>query len=190
MGFFDDAPAPVPEPLWRHHHPWDPPEAEFPSIVSIDTTIIGRSDRAAVAITGLAAVSNGFEIQLTAHFRPGADDETGSGRGRGPGPKEARVSLRFGLQLADGTKVFSRHGRRPRDHDAEPEGPLLQEFAGAATPLTLLTRWWAWPLPPKGPLDFVTELPAHELAESRVTLDAGAILDAAQRSIQLWPEAA
>ena len=188
MGFFDDAPAPVPEPLWRHHQPWDPPEAEFPGIVSIDTMIIGRTDRAAVAVTGLAAVSTGYEIQLTAHRRLDEDDDDGPGSGLGP--QEARVSLRFGLQLADGTKVFGRQGGRPRDHDTEPEGPLLQAFAGGGTPLTLLTRWWAWPLPPKGTLDFVAEWPAVGLPESRISLDAGMVLDAARRSIQLWPEQA
>ena len=182
MGFFDEAPAPVPEPLWRHHQPWDPPEAEFPSIVSMDTMILGRGDRAAVAITGMTAVRTGFEIQLTAHFRPDASDEAG------PGPKEARHSLRFGLQLADGSKVFGRHPRRPRGPDTEPEGPLLQAFALGGTPLSFLSRWWAWPLPPKGALDFVTEWPAYGLPESRISLDAGMILDAAQHSIQLWPE--
>jgi hypothetical protein len=185
MGFFDDAPAPVPEPLWRHHHLWDPPEAEFPSIVSIDTTILGRSDRAAVAITGLAAFRTGFEIQLTARSRPDGSDEPGPA---GPGPGQARHSFRFGLQLPDGRKVFGGHGRRPPGHDTEPEGPLLQAFAGGGTPLSFLSRWWAWPLPPKGSLDFVAEWPAYGLPESRVTLDAGLILDAADHAIQLWPE--
>src|SRR5208283_354538 len=88
MGFFDDAPAPVPEPLWRHHHPWDPPEAEFPGIVPIDATLLGRTDQAAVAITGLAAFSNGFEIQLTARSRPSEGDDAR------PGPGRAGRSLR------------------------------------------------------------------------------------------------
>jgi hypothetical protein len=181
MGFFDDVPAPEPEPPERHHHPWDPPEAEFPSVVSMDTTILGRSDRAAVAITGLAAFRNGFEIQLTAHTRPEA------GAAAGPGPREARDSFRFGLLLPDGTKVFGRHGRPPRGPETEPEGPLLQMFAGGRTPLSFLSRWWAWPLPPKGSLDFVTEWPSYGLPESRVTLDSGLILDAAPHGIQLWP---
>ena len=187
MGFFDDAPAPVPEPLWRHHQPWDPPEAQFPGVVFIDTTIVGRNDRAAVAITGLAAVSTGFEIQLSAHYRPDEDDDAEPGPG--PAGKDALLSFRFGLQLADGSKVFGRHGPGPRHRDTEPEGPLLRAFAMGHTPLSFLSRWWAWPLPPKGTLDFVTEWPAYGLPESRVTLDTGAILDAAQHSIQLWPEA-
>ena len=180
MGFFDDMPAPVPEPLWRHHHPWDPPEAEFPGIVPIDTTLLGRNDQTAVAITGLAAFSNGFEIQLTALSRPDGGDEAGPGR--------ARHSFRFGLQLPDGRKVFGRHGRPPRGHDTEPEGPLLQAFAGGGTPLSFLSRWWAWPLPPKGALEFVAEWRDLGLPESRVSLDAGMILDAPRRSVQLWPE--
>ena len=181
MGFFDDVPAPVPEPLWRHHHPWDPPEAEFAGIVPIDATLLGRSDRTAVAITGLAAFSSGFEIQLIARFRPDDGDEGGLGG--------ARHSFRFGLQLPDGRKVFGQHGRRPpRGHDTEPEGPLLQAFAGGGTPFSFLSRWWAWPLPPKGALEFVAEWPDLGLPESRVSLDAGMIRDAAERALRLWPE--
>ena len=162
-----------------------PPEAEFPGIVPIDTTLLGRSDQTAVAITGLAAFSNGFEIQLTARSRPDDDDVPGPG----PGLGRARHSFRFGLQLPDGRKVFGRHGPgRPGGPDKEPEGPLLQAFAGGGTPLSFLSRWWAWPLPPKGALEFVAEWPDLGLPESRVSLDAGMILDAADRAIRLWPE--
>ncbi len=183
MGFFDDAPAPVPEPLWRHHHPWDPPEAEFPGIVAIDTILLGRTDQVAVAVTGLAAFSTGFEIQLIARSRPDGGEEAGPRLGR------ARQSFRFGLQLPDGSKVFGRHGPgRPGGPDHEPEGPLLQAFAGGGTPLSFLSRWWAWPLPAKGTLEFVAEWPELGLPESRASLDAGMILDAADHAIRLWPE--
>ena len=178
------APAPVPEPLWRHHHPWDPPEAEFPGIVPIDTTLLGRSDQTAVAITGLAAFSNGFEIQLTARSRPGGGDEAGPRMGRGPAlvplrPAAARRRERYSAATAPGV---------PAARTQEPEGPLLQAFAGGGTPLSFLSRWWAWPLPPKGALEFVAEWPDLGLPESRVSLDAGMILDAADRAIRLWPE--
>ena len=127
MGFFDDVPAAVPEPLWRHHHPWDPPEAEFPGIVPIGTTLLGRSDQAAVAITGLAAFSNGFEIQLTARSRPDGGDEAGPGLGR------ARHSFRFGLQLPDGRKVFGRHGPgRPAARTPSRRGRCCRRLRAAA----------------------------------------------------------
>ena len=45
-----------------------------------------------------------------------------------------------------------------------------------------------WPLPPAGPLEFVCEWPAFGIAESRAGIDAQLILDAARRSVRLWPE--
>ena len=54
MGFFDDLPAPAPAPP-RRHHPWEPPEAEFPGIVPIDTLLLARTDQVAVAVPGLSA---------------------------------------------------------------------------------------------------------------------------------------
>src|SRR5580658_5545473 len=77
MSFSDDMPAAEPEP--RMHHPWDPPVAEFPAVVPSGPLVLGRTERAAVAITGISAYSAGFEIFVTARFRPGA------GGGSGPG---------------------------------------------------------------------------------------------------------
>jgi hypothetical protein len=41
----------------RRHHPWEPPEAEFPhwGIVPVDTPLLGRTDQVAAAVTGLSA---------------------------------------------------------------------------------------------------------------------------------------
>jgi hypothetical protein len=183
MGFFDELPAVEPEPPWRHH-PWDPPQADFPSIVGIDTIPLARSERAAVAITGMAAHATGFEIFMTARMRPDGD-------GQRSGPKRLHGdprSFRFGLQFADGTKAISEHARPPRD-DTEPDGPILRVFMAGGGPHTHYARWWAWPLPPSGPDDFVCEWPPFGIPETRATLDAALILDAARRSTQLWPEA-
>lgn len=189
MGFFDEMPAPEPEPPWRHH-PWDPPEAEFPGLVLIDTLLVGRTDEVAVAITSMSAYSSGFEIFVTARIRPDAGGGLGEG---GPGGRRdamaARRSFRFGLQLADGTKVISRHGGGPRpDHEAEPAGPILRPFLGGGGPHSHFSRWWAWPLPPSGPLEFVCEWPTFGVPETRAGIDAKLILDAAGRSTRLWPE--
>ena len=53
---------------------------------------------------------------------------------------------------------------------------------GGGAPYSFFSRWWTWPLPPAGPLEFVCEWPAFDIAESRVGIDAQLILDAAQRS--------
>lgn len=186
MGFFDDLPAPEPAPAHRHYR-WEPPEAEFPGIVPIGTLLLGRTDRVAVAVTGLSAFSAGLEIFVTARIRPTADHPEQHLPG---GPRDlaaSRRSFRLGLQFSDGGKAAGSPGGRP-DHDAEPSGPVLYPFAGGGGPHSFFSRWWTWPLPPAGPLEFVCEWPAFGIAESRAGIDAQLVLDAAQRSVLLWPE--
>jgi hypothetical protein len=186
MGFFDDLPASEPRPLPRHH-PWEQPEGEFPGIVQIDTLVLARTDEVAVAVTGLSAFSTGVEIFMTARIRPSAGRPEQHLPG---GPRDlaaSRQSFRFGLQFSDGGKAAGSPGGR-RGHDTEPTGPVLYPFAGGGGPHSFVSRWWAWPLPPAGPLEFVCEWPAFGIAESRIEIDAGLVLDAARRSVRLWPE--
>ena len=61
-------------------------------------------------------------------------------------------------------------------------------MAGGSPYTEIASRWWAWPLPPAGPLEFVCEWPPFGIAESRTGIDAQLILDAARRSVRLWPE--
>jgi hypothetical protein len=102
-------------------------------------------------------------------------------------PEPPRRSFRFGLQLADGSKVIGLHGGRPAI-DSEPPGPILWPFLRGGGPRSQFSRWWAWPLPPAGPLEFVCEWPAFGIAETRASIDAQVILAAAGRSVRLWPE--
>ena len=188
MGFFYELPAVEPEPQ-HQHHPWDPPDADFPGIVPIDTSLLlGRTEQVAVAITGLSAYPYGFEISVTGRARSVAP-----GNGAPDVPVDlgaARRSFRLGLQLSDGTKVIASRGgsRRDHDEDSEPTEPILRPFMLGGGPHSFLSRWWAWPLPPKGTLDFVCEWTTLGIPETRASIDAQLILDAADRSIRLWPE--
>ena len=167
MGFFDDLPAPEPDPP-RRHHAWDPPDAELPGIVPIDTLLLARTDQVAVAVTGMSAFAEGIEIFLTARMRPDAEHP---GEHPPGGPRDlaaSRRSFRLGLQFSNGGKAIG--------------------SPGGGGPHSFVSRWWTWPLPPAGPLEFVCEWPALGIAESRTGIDAQLILDAAQRSIRLWPE--
>jgi hypothetical protein len=187
MGFFDDLPAPEPAPP-RRHQPWEPPEAELPGIVPIDTLLLARTDQVAVAVTGLSAFSAGIEIFLTARIRPSAEHPEEHLPG---GPRDlaaSRRSFRFGLQFSDGGKAAGGPGAGRPDRDSEPAGPVLYPFAGGGGPHSFISRWWTWPLPPAGPLEFVCEWSAFGIAESRTGIDAQLILDAARRSVRLWPE--
>jgi hypothetical protein len=91
-----------------------------------------------------------------------------------------RQSFQISLQLSDGRTVTS---GRPHD-DAEPTEPILRSNGGGDTSHCLRMRWWAWPLPPSGPLEFICQLGT---GDSRAGIDAQLILDAAQRSVPVWP---
>ena len=106
----------------RPHHPWQPPEAEFPGLVPVNTLLLGRTEQAAVAITGLSAYSAGFVIFVTARFRPRADGGSRERRPDAPGDLAAtRRSFRLGLQFADGTRVIGQRGG-PRTR-SQPRAP-------------------------------------------------------------------
>ena len=158
--------------------PWDPPQTELPAIVPINTLAFGRSEQTAIAITGISAYSNGFEIFVTRLIRPdapGFDEDWVSGAPSGP------ESFRFSLRLSDGRTLTNDRALR----DAEPTEPFLRSRGGGGTTHYQLRRWWAWPLPPSGPLEFICQLGT---SETRIGLDAQLILDAAQRCVRVWPD--
>ena len=152
----------------------------LPGVVPVNTLELGRSEQAAVAITGMSAYSNGFEIFVTALIhpgRPGFGAETPDG---GLLAHEPQISL----QLSDGRTVAS---GRPHG-DSEPTGPVLRLRGGGGTSHYRHSRLWAWPLPPSGSLEFVCHWPALGTRDTGVGIDAQLILDAAGRSVRLWPE--
>jgi hypothetical protein len=168
----------------RTPHPWDPPQTEFPAIVPINTLQFGRSGDAAAAITGISAYSSGFEVFVTRLIRPGAPGIDDPAPGTPRAGLTAREPFQISVQLSDGSHVIS---SRPQG-DSEPAGPILRPRGGGGTLHYQLLQWWAWPLPPSGPLEFICHWPALGPGDTRVRIDARVILDAAQRSIRLWPE--
>jgi hypothetical protein len=188
MGFFDDLPVPAGPryrpPRWPY--PWGPPEAEFPGIAPFNILQSGRSGQAAIALTGISAYTAGFEIFMAHRIRPGAPGIAGDRMPYAPGRMPAALrSLHLGLQFSDGSKVISGRLYFGPGPDSEPTGPILRPLDDGDAQFS---RWWAWPLPPGGPLEFVCEWPEFGIAETRAGIDAQLILDAARRSVQLWPE--
>ena len=181
MGLFRKSPPPRPALQRRVPRPWDPPETEFPAIVPISTLLFDRSGQTAIAITGISAYSNGFEILVTRLIRP---DAPGFDADPVPGAPRSmlaeRQSFQISLQLSDGRTVTS---GRPHG-DAEPTGPILRSNGGG-TSHCLRLRWWAGPLPPRGPLEFICQLGT---GQTRASIDAQLIIGAAQRSVRVWPE--
>jgi hypothetical protein len=173
---------PVPALAHRAPRPWHQPEAEFPAVVPISALQFDRSEQTAIAITGLWAYTNGFEIFVTRLIRPDAPGFDGDPVPGAPrGMLAERQSFQICLQLSDGSKVIG--GRRNGDDD--PTGPILWPRGGGGSSHYMVMRWWAWPLPPSGPLEFICQLGT---GETRVGIDAQLILDASRRSVRVWPE--
>jgi hypothetical protein len=150
--------------------------------VPVESLLIDRSEQAAVAITGISAYSSGFEFSVTRLLRPGAPGFDAEVPTPG-GMVLADESFQISLQLSDGRKVIS---ELPHS-DAESIGPILRLRGGGGTSHYQLTQWWVWPLPPGGPLEFICQWATLGTGETRVSIDAQLILDAARQSVQLWP---
>jgi hypothetical protein len=164
---------------------WERPETEFGVLVPVGILQFDRTEPSAVAVTALWAYSNGFEFMLTRLLRPDGPSlhraPMPSLRKGGPG---MRQPMTFGLGFADGSQVL---GNVPSPAgDEEPPSRILDFLGGFGSTHRGDERLWTWPLPPSGRLDFICRLGA---VETRVSVDAQLILDAAQRSVQVWPDA-
>lgn len=192
-----EAGQPPPTLQRRVFRPWNPPQTELPAVVPMDPLQLARTEQAAIAITAISAYTQGFDIFMTRWIRPGV---------RGPrwirpdvpgvdeDPTPEMLNRRrmdplsaplFSLLFSDGTKVVPGTAQMG---EAQPAGPILHPHGGGSTLHHEFLRWWACPLPPKGPLEFVCQWSMYGIAETRVGIDAQLILDAAQRSVRLWPE--
>lgn len=93
-------------------------------------------------------------------------------------------NMTFGLEFADGSQVIGNVPSPAGNED--PPSRVLDFGGGTGSTHRGDSRWWTWPLPPSGRMDFICQLGA---AETRVSMDAQLILDAAQQSVQAWPGA-
>jgi hypothetical protein len=157
-------------------------------VVPVGTLQFDTTGPSAVAVTGLLAYSNGFEFFVTRLLRP---DGPGFFVGPGPHPPHPRSSpaareiFKVGMEFADGGQAFT-GGYVDRRYDDEPDRPFVYPGGSSTRGHREDYRWWAWPLPPGGRLDFICRLGA---VETRVSMEAQLILDASQRSVQAWPNA-
>jgi hypothetical protein len=176
MGFFDDAPAGLERP--GRGSQWDPPIAEFPRVAVADALLLARTEEVAVAVTAIWAFKAGFEFWVRAQFRhegPALADETDD------------QSLHIGVQFADGRKVANM-ARVPEPAESMPAGLILRPVGFGGGLRHRSRSYWVSPLPPAGPVRFVCEWAAVGIGEGRAEADAQLILDAARRSVRLWPE--
>jgi hypothetical protein len=175
MSFFE-APAWRPPsdyrvPAWARG-----PEAMVPGVVPVEL-LVARTDTLAVVVDGLLVYPTGFDFDLAVRRRPGHPP----GRRGHVWGEELRLAVRF----ADGRSADNDPRRRPRPSgDQPPDPPLLYQSTSGADG----GHVWLWGLPPPGPLTFACQWPTEQIPPSQAELDAGLILEAAQRATSLWPD--
>jgi hypothetical protein len=162
-----------------------PPEGMVPGIVPAEL-LLAHTDTHAVLVTDLYAYPTGLDFVLAVRRCPGQPDQ----RRRDPdrdhrplGYYDYRLELRF----ADG-RTSSGPRCWPRDFETEePDPPLLYDHGGGGNDRGFRVRHWLWGLPPPGPLAFVCAWPAGQIPASGVEIDAGLVLEAADRAAPVWP---
>jgi hypothetical protein len=196
MSFFEPPAAPkgavgrtvvVSPPAWA-----GPPGNVLPGVVPVEV-IIARTDQTVVAVTGMRAYPTGLGFTLhlrLRHISPRQERQFAAlfGYGLPEGEPLPDEFLRFGVQFADGRKATNL-GRPRSTDDGEPDSPVLVEGGASGVGSSVWdAEQWVWPLPPPGPFAFVCEWPGRGIAVSRAEIDAGLILQAAERTVTLWPE--
>jgi hypothetical protein len=169
-----------------------PPQNMMGAPVALDL-LMARSSTAAVRVQHLTVFPDGFEFEVVAHFRPTGDTwdpmhGLAGLRGK-PGDEYGVLSdehLRFGIEFADGRRATN--VGPPMDVVAA--GTIgLNPSGGGATASMAHSTYWAWPLPPPGPLAFVCEWPKYGIDLTRHEIDSELLRWAAAQAVELWPEA-
>jgi hypothetical protein len=172
----------------------EPPADIVPGVVPVEL-VLARTPQRAIGLTGIRAFRTGFGYTLHLRLRevvPGEQSNFGAfnmfGDGVDPAGEFADYYLRFGVGFADGRKATNLDHRRDLDEVPAPDPPTLR-----------LVRWegydflswevdvWVWGLQSPGPLTFACQWPARQIPPSQAELDAGLILEAAERARTLWP---
>jgi hypothetical protein len=142
--------------------------------------LLAQTEAVAVAVIGVWAFTAGFEFWVSAQFHHAQPPAHGD-----MSPQE---SAHIGLQFADGRKAANvTSGPEPAGETGAPGLVLSTLGLGGG----LRHRNWSycvWPLPPPGPVTFVCAWAAAGIPEAHASLGAQPILDAAGRSVRLWPE--
>jgi len=134
--------------------------------------ILGQSDSAVVAMTGLVVYSTGLAfrcdvllrepIRLGQHILPRFVPDAGP-------------LLKLGVEFPDGARATSLDDDPP--HRSHPQGPLLRLSGRYGTGATrVVLTGWLWRLPGPGPLRLFCEWPDEDIALMRSELDAASIV--------------
>lgn len=190
MGFFDDLPPPPVRPVSRRveRKPWLGPPPDWIGGYVPWRLLFGEVSDSYSVITEVEAFPSGVQFSIVSRYRPGSRDAEPRNRMRGFRGGDGADGARFGVGFSDGRKAlsstwFSGSG------DVEPSNPVLVPQGGSGGMGLHRMGFWLWPLPPAGPVTFVSAWPARIPEERSVVADGSELVEAATKARQLWPAA-
>jgi ATP-dependent Clp protease ATP-binding subunit ClpC len=171
-------------------HSRSPDQGVLPAVVPLEL-ILGQSDSVAVLLPELRVYRTRAEWQLifAAHDDAlavqfplaWAEGMPAPPHQREPSTPPCQLSIRY----PDGRHVSATMA----GNQAPDEHHLGMSFVSASGgPGRFVCSFFIEPLPSPGPLVISCEWPAHDIAPTETRVDAARIIDAADRSIELWPE--
>ena len=193
--FFPDPPAAPVEPEETPQPEWlNAPDDVLPGVVPVEL-VIGRSEQAAVLLTGMRAFPTG--VAMTLHVlarvslgrRFDLNDEVFDGPYRHDQDEAwRRDRFKWGFEFSDGRRVTS-VDPWPGSFDPEhvPDRPVLSGGGGGGGSRSVRRSYWLWPLPPPGTLKVVCQWPRFDIGPTTSTIDADQIQAAATRAQPVWP---
>jgi hypothetical protein len=178
MGFFDEVDRR--SIASQEGNTWEPPVHEFPRIAA-STVLLAQTNEAAVLIAAIWAFRQGFGLWIQAPFRHPDPSR------RESITRSGRDSLHVGLQFADGRRAAN-VGTSPGPAGPELAGVIMALHSFGGGPRYWDLSYWVSPLPPPGLLTFFCEWAYCGIPETSSSIEAQLILDAAPRSMQIWPD--
>jgi hypothetical protein len=159
-------------------------------------TVVGRSDSAAVFVTGALLYPTGLVFRLSAVVRHTSGDLWSDEVGGAPHRRTIDpLSRRFGVRYADGrtAETFADgSGFGPRlgqDPTALPDldQPRFVHRGGHGDSTGWAEDLFLAPLPPDGPLELFCTWPRFGIEESRSSVDMTGAAAAVASVVELWP---
>lgn len=182
-------PVEMPQPEWR-----GAPDDVLPGVVPVEL-VIGRSEQAAVMLTGMRAFPTGvaMTLQVQTRVRLGRrfdlNDEVFDGPYRHDQDEAwERGRFKWGFEFSDGRRVTS-VDPWPASFDPQdvPDRPVLAGGGGGGGDRSVRRDYWLWPLPPPGTLEVVCQWPMLDIGPTTHMIDADQIHAAATRAQSVWP---
>lgn len=178
------------EPMSRREpwRPWTMPgDNVLGGRVFASVLLAHTEDDIVLALDDVVAYPYGFTFTLQGRRRLGRkyDDwwESVADERR----KTEADGLRLALDLGDGTRVEASSSPAWLE-TAQPVGTFLARTGGLADPWSLTIRYWAWPLPPSGPIIVRCSWPRAGIEGASGVIEGEAVRLAADRSVTLWPD--